>query len=113
MNPTFAKFLTSPLVGALDGIRGRDRREERVYGGDIWEPSPAVLLIILIAFLSAFILWIMGMLKAFKCGTRTTNLGGTGSTWGLVILIFGLVTGPVGILLALIFLVAGGCQKIH
>lgn len=62
--------------------------------------------------LAAFLTWIVGIVKAFSCGSLPAKIGGSGTLWGFAILIFGILIGPVGLLLAIIFLVSGGCQQI-
>lgn len=128
--PLFSpKFFLSPLVGLIDNARKNEPTELNIkkYGSccsssidnDVYpkdrtiapshKTNRTVTTFVALAF---FITWIAGMAKAFQCGSATSSvLGGSGTLWGFSILIFGILVGPIGILLSLVFLASGGCQQ--
>jgi hypothetical protein len=73
-------------------------------------PTWALVAAILIAVLMLGFLIIVPMAKAFNCGPRPTTVGLTGTTWGVILLLCLLFAQPIGIVLGVIFLIAGKCK---
>jgi hypothetical protein len=97
--------LLCPLAAALR--RGRDDDEKsRLYGGN---GAGAVVGTIAILILVCFVLSLVGMVKAFGCGSAPTSLGLTGTGWGALILVMVLLLPPIGSLLGLAFALTGKC----
>jgi len=106
-----------PLVALLD--HSQEEENQRTYGGSCatgTQPIPlvpiqnptTVWVVALIWFVS-FVLALVGMFKAFSCGAVSTNFGLTGTGWGVIILVLGLLVTPVGGLLGIAFAIGGSC----
>ena len=98
--------------------REKQKKETNVYGNAATMPKGAayvpptwaIVAAVLIAVLMLGFLVIVPMGRAFNCGPRPTTIGLTGTTWGIILLLCLLFAQPLGILLGVIFLIAGRCK---
>jgi uncharacterized membrane protein len=102
-----AKHVLCPLVALLD------KDEEKTYGaghdGKVVQYNPTMVWVMTLIWLVSFVLAIVGMFKAFSCGAVSTNFGLTGTGWGVIILVLGLLITPIGGLLGVAFAIGGTC----
>jgi len=103
-NADVLKSLVCPLWGLSSWYSKDAERRRGLYGasdgGDKGAPAGAVVVAVIMILFGVFTL--CGIVKAFMCGSKTTNLGGSGFIWGLLGLIIPLP--------AIIFLFAGNCR---
>lgn len=101
-----------PLAALLDS-------DEKVYGMSSYSDqseeedmkrSSAVRWTLMLIWLVSFVLAIMGVVKAFSCGAVDTNFGLTGTGWGVIILVLGLLVTPLGGMLGIAFAIGGSCR---
>jgi hypothetical protein len=112
-----AQHVLCPLAALLD------QEEEQTYGahydgtGSVVpmvplqpaKPNPTVVWVMGLIWILSFVLALVGMFKAFSCGAVSTNFGLTGTGWGVIILVLGLLITPVGGLLGITFAIGGTC----
>ncbi len=103
MNPI---QLLCPLAAVSGAI---DDKEERVYGASQNAAGQGVVVAVALIWIISVLLAIVGMVKAFSCGGTPTNMGLTGTGWGAIILVLGILVTPVGGLLGIIFAIGGRC----
>ena len=96
-----------PLVAALRS-KLRDDEDQKLYGGD--GGAAAIAGTVLVVILVCFVLALVGMVKAFGCGSAPTSMGLTGTGWGALILVLVLVLPPIGSILGLVFAIGGHCM---
>ena len=96
------KTLVCPAWG-LSSWHSKEAEKKQLYGGSKDDKDAMVGgTIFLIVMLLFGVLTVCGVVKAFMCGSSSTNLGGSGFIWGLLGLFIPLP--------AIIFLFAGHCQ---
>lgn len=101
-----------PLAAILDQKQRED--DAAVYGAQNMplvplRPNTATVWIMALVWFVSFVLALVGMFKAFSCGPVSTNFGLTGTGWGVIILVLGLLVTPVGGLLGIAFAFGGAC----
>jgi len=110
------EHLLCPIAAMVDSKTSDE--SEQVYGAAhgtavpmtvIQKPSDATVALIVIAWLVCIVAALVGMFRAFGCGTMPTNFGMTGTAWGVMILILGLLLPPVGGVLGIAFAAGGTC----
>ncbi len=114
-----AQHVLCPLAALLD----QEEEKPNVYGGGYdgaggamplvplqpAQPNPTVVWVLALIWLLSFVLALVGMFKAFSCGAASTNFGLTGTGWGVIILVLGLLITPIGGLLGIAFAIGGSC----
>ena len=90
-------------------LRARDDEDRRLYAGMQITGPAGVVGTIAIVILVCFVLALVGMVKAFGCGSSPTSLGLTGTGWGALILVLVLLLPPIGSLLGLMVALTGKC----
>ena len=103
-----ATAVICPLAAALKE-KLRSDEDQRVYG-DRNAGASALVGTIFLVILICFVLALVGMVKAFGCGSSPTSMGLTGTGWGALILVLVLLLPPIGSILGLIYAVGGHCM---
>lgn len=96
-----------PLASLLREKLRDNEENKRVYGGD---GGAAVVGTVMLVILVCFVISLVGMVKAFGCGSAPTSMGLTGTGWGALILVLVLLLPPIGSLLGVIFALGGKCM---
>lgn len=107
------QHILCPIVALLDN----DERATTTYGAAVNPvtmtldiPNTTQSVLISVVWIIFLIFTLVGMSKAFSCGSAMTNFGLTGTGWGVIILVLGLVMTPVGGLFGIAFAIGGGCM---
>ena len=90
-----------------------NKDDDNVYGDAATTNAMTILSTIGIIILVCFVLALVGMIKAFSCGSSSTSMGLTGTGWGALILVLVILVPPLGSLLGLIYAIAGKCQTME
>lgn len=110
-----AQHFLCPVAALLEDKESSDE-QKRYYGAnknDAASTNDAQIKNFMgLIWIISFILSLVGMFKAFSCGSNPTNFGLTGTGWGVIILVLGLLVTPVGGLLGISFAIAGSCMSV-
>lgn len=111
------QHILCPIVALLDrSSSNENEKAASTYGAvnpvtmTLDLPNPVTVWIMAVMWIIFLMFALVGMSKAFSCGSAMTNFGLTGTGWGVIILVLGLVMTPVGGLFGIAFALGGGCM---